>query len=137
MAHREVMVRQSPNILIRAAYFLLVGWWLGGVVSGLAWLLVISIIGLPLGIYLINRLPTLMTLRLPDEHLAVQGGTIVRSTRRQLPFLVRAIYFLLVGWWLCGLWMSVAYLLMLSVIGIPLAFWMYNRVGAVTTLFRY
>ncbi len=138
MANREVRVRQSPNIIVRVVYFLFLGWWLGGAVSGLAWLLVVSIIGLPLGIYLINRLPTFVTLRMPDEHLVVQAGTIVRATSsQQLPFLARAIYFLLVGWWFSGLWLSVAYLLVLSVVGLPLAFWMYNRVGAVTTLFRY
>jgi hypothetical protein len=32
--------------------------------------------------------------------------------------------------------MAVAYVLLISVIGLPFAFWMYGRIGAVTTLFR-
>ena len=32
--------------------------------------------------------------------------------------------------------MAAAYALVLTVVGMPLAFWMYGRIGAVTTLFR-
>ena len=54
----------------------------------------------------------------------------------QHPLIVRAVYFLLVGWWFSGVWMAVAYALLISIIGMPIAFWMYGRVGAVTTLHR-
>ena len=52
-----------------------------------------------------------------------------------LPGLV-ALIFVLIGWWFSGVWMAVAYVLLLTIIGIPGAFWMYNRIGAVTTLHR-
>ena len=55
---------------------------------------------------------------------------------QQRPFLLRAIYFLLIGWWFSGVWMAVAYVALLTIVGFPLAFWMYGRVGAVTTLYR-
>ena len=32
--------------------------------------------------------------------------------------------------------MAIAYALLVSILGMPIAFWMYNRIGAVTTLFR-
>jgi hypothetical protein len=35
-----------------------------------------------------------------------------------------------------GVWMLLAYLAIITVIGLPLAFWIYGRVGAVTTLYR-
>ena len=55
---------------------------------------------------------------------------------RFLHGLIRALYFVLIGWWFSGLWMAVAYALLVSILGMPIAFWMYNRIGAVTTLFR-
>ena len=32
--------------------------------------------------------------------------------------------------------MAAAYVALISIVGIPLAFWMYGRIGALTTLFR-
>lgn len=124
----------GPNILIRVIWFLVIGWWLGGILSGVAWFLNATIIGLPLGLWIINRLPTFITLRSQDQRWKFNGQTVSRT--RQQPFLIRAVYFLLIGWWLSGVWLAVAYLALLTIIGFPLAFWMYNRVGAVTTLFR-
>ena len=46
------------------------------------------------------------------------------------------MYFLLVGWWFSAIWLAAAYALTVSIVGLPIAFWMYGRVGAVTTLFR-
>ena len=54
----------------------------------------------------------------------------------QRPLIVRALYFLLIGWWFSGVWMGIAYAALLTVFLIPVAFWMYGRIGAVTTLYR-
>ena len=54
----------------------------------------------------------------------------------QRSFLGRAIWFLLIGWWLSGVWMALAYVCLLTILLIPISFWMYGRVGAVTTLYR-
>ena len=107
-----------------------------------AWALNVTIIGLPLGLWIINRIPTVMTLRPMRRDLTVDrradGREVVRMTDRdQAPFLVRAVWFLLIGWWLSGLWAAVAYAAAVTIIGLPLAFWMYDRLPAVTTLFRY
>ena len=52
--------------------------------------------------------------------------------------LVRALYFVFVGWWLSGLWLGVAWGVLGATFGLalPLSFWMFNRAGAVTTLAR-
>ncbi len=63
-------------------------------------------------------------------------GTVAIRGKAQRPLLLRALYFLLIGWWFSGLWLAAAYLALISVVGLPLAFWMYGRVGAVTTLYR-
>jgi uncharacterized membrane protein YccF (DUF307 family) len=131
---RLVAVR-PPNLLLRIVWFILVGWWLTGILSAAAWALNATIIGLPLGLWIINRLPFIATLRPIESFYQIENGVVI-SGIEQRPFLIRAIYFLLIGWWLSGLWMAVAYVLLISVIGLPFAFWMYGRIGAVTTLFR-
>src|SRR5262245_50874752 len=56
MQSQEVVVRQSgPGLLIRALYFILFGWWFSGIWAVIAWVLCLTIIGLPLGLYMLNR----------------------------------------------------------------------------------
>jgi uncharacterized membrane protein YccF (DUF307 family) len=55
--HREI------NIFIRILYFLVVGWWLGALALKVGWILCITIIGMPVGLLILNRLPLLMTLK--------------------------------------------------------------------------
>ena len=135
MSSNYVVESPAPNLIIRVVYFILIGWWLGGLLSAFAWFLNATIIGLPLGLYIINRLPTFITLRPQEQAWEVQSDMVL-SKVEQRPFLLRAIYFLVVGWWFSGVWMAIAYLALITIIGMPLAFWMYGRIGAVTTLFR-
>ncbi|MDE2930194.1 MAG: YccF domain-containing protein [Chloroflexota bacterium] len=130
-----IVVQQgSPNILLRFLYFIFIGWWLGLIVSVFAWAVNLTVIGLPLGLYLINRLPTMMTLR-PQNQWRLEGDVLIQGAK-QHPFILRALYFLLIGFWFSGIWMAVAYVCLLTIIGLPIAFWMYGRIGAVTTLRR-
>jgi uncharacterized membrane protein YccF (DUF307 family) len=125
----------SSPLLLRVLYFLVLGWWLGLIVTGIAWLCILSVLLLPVGLWLMNRLPVLITLRAQNQGFHMEDGVLVRG-KRQRGFLGRALYFLLVGWWFSGVWLAMAYLAVISLIGIPLAFWMYGRAGAVTTLYR-
>jgi len=131
----QVVAVRTPNLVLRVIWFILVGWWLAGVLSVAAWALNATIIGLPLGLWVINRLPRAATLRSGSSRYRVDDG-VLRSGVQQHPFVLRAIYFVLIGWWLSGLWMLVAYALLLTIVGMPAAFWMYGRIGAVTTLYR-
>ena len=131
----EFVEVRPPNLILRVIWFILVGWWLAGILSVVAWALNATIIGLPLGLWVINRLPLAATLRPSSSRYRVDDGTL-RPAVAQHPFPLRAIYFVLIGWWLSGLWMVVAYALLLTIIGMPAAFWMYGRIGAVTTLYR-
>jgi uncharacterized membrane protein YccF (DUF307 family) len=108
---------------------------LAGLLSVVAWALNATIIGLPFGLWIINRLPLAATLRPSSSQYRVENG-VLRPGVEQHPFLLRAIYFVLIGWWLSGLWMVAAYALLLTIVGMPAAFWMYGRIGAITTLYR-
>lgn len=129
------IAERAPNLLLRVGWFVLVGWWLGGILSGVAWFLNATIIGLPAGLWLINRLPTFITLRPQERRWIVADGTLSPATE-QRPWLLRACWFLLVGWWFSGVWLAIAYVLLVSIVGLPVAFVMYGRIGAVTTLYR-
>ena len=134
---QPIMIVEStaPNVVLRVVYFLGVGWWLGGLVSALAWILNLTVIGLPAGLWLINRLPSMITLRPQGQTWQLEGAILKRGIE-QRPFWLRALYFVVVGSWFSGLWMLAAYCAMLTLILIPIAFWMYGRIGAITTLFR-
>jgi uncharacterized membrane protein YccF (DUF307 family) len=134
---------KGPGWLIRILYFIFIGLWLGGFVTVAAWILIVTILGLPLGLWLLNRLPQVMTLK-PVQRQArvsvVDGKVVYRETGLPPhPFLLRALYFILVGWWFSAIWLILAWLLTgVSLgLGLPLAFWMFDQVPAITTLARY
>jgi len=132
----------GPGLLVRALYFIFVGIWLGLFWVLLAWIFNLTIIGLPLGLAMINRLPQVMTLRPVRVQTSVEmrdGVAVMRqATLKQRPFLLRALYFLLIGFWFSLVWMLLAWLFTLVTLGLgfPLSFWMFDQVPALTTLAR-
>ncbi|HWQ11796.1 MAG TPA: zinc ribbon domain-containing protein [Roseiflexaceae bacterium] len=132
----------GPGCLVRGLYFLFVGLWLGFLWTIVAWGLLVTVIGLPLGLLMLNRLPQVMTLKpvRTQTQVTLQGGAVVvgQGALAQQPFWLRALYFLLVGWWLSGLWLGLAWgLVGVSFgLGLPLAFWMFDRTPAIVTLAR-
>jgi len=131
----------GPNLLFRALWYLLVGWWLTGIVMAIAWAAAVLIIGLPLTFWLVNRIPTVLTLRPRHErYYAVTDATgITRYQKISTPqsgLLVRAAWFILVGWWASLVWMVIAYFFTLTVIGIPIGLMMINRLPFVFSMHR-
>jgi uncharacterized membrane protein YccF (DUF307 family) len=130
--------RGDPSLVVRALWFVFVGWWATGLWLSIAWLLNLTIVGIPFGIKMINLTPKVLTLKNRRMGLAVDaGGNVVATGTKQRGLAVRAAYFLLVGWWASGLWMAVAYLVSLTVVGLPLAIWMYHKLPFVVSLYEY
>jgi uncharacterized membrane protein YccF (DUF307 family) len=128
---------RGPGLLIRAVYFILFGWWFSGIWAVVAWFLCITIIGLPFGLYMLNRLPQVVTLKPRRSDLVVTTtGRLVERNVAQVPFLLRAIYFVLIGWWFSAIWLIVAWALHVSIIGMLVGFWMFNRVPMIVSLAR-
>jgi uncharacterized membrane protein YccF (DUF307 family) len=136
MQSQPVIVRNSgPGLLIRALYFILFGLWFSGIWAAVAWVLCVTIIGLPFGLWMLNRLPQVSTLQPSRSDLVItNNGRVIEVGRRQQPFLLRALYFLLVGWWFSAIWIIVAWALCASIIGLVIGFWMLNRTAAVVSL---
>jgi uncharacterized membrane protein YccF (DUF307 family) len=136
---QPVVIQRSagPSLLIRALYFILFGWWFSGIWAVVAWVLCVTVIGLPLGLYMLNRLPSVVTLKPRRSDLVLTAtGRVVEHSVPQLPFLLRAVYFILIGWWLSAIWMAIAWALHISIIGMFIGFWMFDRVPALITLSR-
>ncbi len=135
-----VSTNNGPSLFVRAIYFIFIGWYLGGIWILLSYLMIIPIITIPVFAKMINMLPQVMTLRPRNTsyRMSQQGSLMVieESKEEQLNFFIRAGYFLLIGFWLVALWLALAYVLALTVIGLPLAFMMFNRAGAVATLYK-
>jgi uncharacterized membrane protein YccF (DUF307 family) len=121
---------EQRSLLVRVLWFLLVGWWAAGLWLSDAWMLNVTIIGLPLGIKMINTVPFVLTLKRRRDVIERSGGS-------QPSLVVRAAWFVLVGWWASGLWTGAAYLVSLTVVGLPLAIWMYNQLPFVVSLYSY
>lgn len=139
-----VVIEDKPKghgCLVTLLWFVFIGSWLSGLWITIAWLFVALIITMPVGLAMINKVPLIATLREPTrEYRAVTEGLatrIQRSEQVQSPFILRALYFVFVGWWFSGIWLGLAWLASVTLIGLPLAIWMYNRVPALTTLKRY
>jgi len=135
---RTVAREPGVPLLLRILYFFLFGWWATGIWINVAWFLNLTIIGLPLGVWMLNRVPQVLTLR-PDSQVLVaheRGGRVEIRTEGlpQRPWPVRALYFVLVGWWLSWLWANAAWIISATIIGLPLGIWMFNRLPALTTL---
>lgn len=138
----SVQTQKNPGCLVQLAWFAFVGIWLGQAWMVAAWILMVTIVGIPLGVMMLNMLPKVMALRTPgDPRVLVSVRPDGRVTTRpaekpQVNIILRALYFLLVGWWLSALWMEAAYAICTSIIGLPVGFWMFDRVPALLSLRR-
>ncbi|MFC6731298.1 MULTISPECIES: YccF domain-containing protein [unclassified Haladaptatus] len=119
------------SLLVRALWFVAIGWWLTPALINIAWALNATIILLPLGIKLINLVPTALTLKEP------RSLTVPESGRGQYSLLLRLVYFVLVGWWLSLAWANIAAFFAITIIGLPIAYWMFNLLPFVTSLYRF
>jgi uncharacterized membrane protein YccF (DUF307 family) len=126
-----VVVRSQPGCLVQFLFFIFIGWWLGAAAVSIAYLLFLTIIGIPLGVVIINKIPYLMALR--NTEPAISYG---HQETKQVNIFIRIIWFLLIGWELTAIWLSFAYFLCCTIIGMPIGFWMFDKAPAMLTLHR-
>lgn len=135
-----VTANQSHGFIVRALWFFCVGWWLGGLVISLAYLLLPWIITTPASFWLFNRIGSAMTLR-PRRHqwdytATASGYAMTQRRVAQRPWYLRTVWFVLVGWWLGAIWLAVAYVCCLLLLTMPIGIVMIDRTPGVVTLQR-
>jgi uncharacterized membrane protein YccF (DUF307 family) len=151
----NVNVQQKGHgLFIRTIYFLCIGWWAGYFWLSLGFSLCMLIVTLPLGLAMLNRLPQVLTLRPAGTqtqtqvsvNTAIAGGAgamgmaqtvnvnVNISGTRQTNFLIRALYFLFIGWWAGWFWANLGYLLCIMLVTLPIGLMMLNRLPMVLTL---
>ncbi|MFZ2956615.1 MAG: YccF domain-containing protein [Candidatus Ozemobacteraceae bacterium] len=125
-------------LCLRFIWFVFIGLPVGWICIQAGWICMLTIIGIPIGLLIFNKIPLIMTLqpavadryRLSlQENEVFRGGDIVQHS-----LIIRLIYFILFGWWLSLLWINFAYLFCITIIGCPIGFWMFNRLPALTFL---
>jgi uncharacterized membrane protein YccF (DUF307 family) len=136
-------VEPQPGVpfVIRVLWFFLIGWHVTLWWILAAWLFNITIIGLPVGLWMLNRVPLVLTLRTQRGYTVTQVSPdgSVRSRYQsdpQISWIWRFLYFVLIGWWFSLLWSLLGWLLCVTIIGMPLGVLMLNRLPNVTTLMR-
>jgi len=127
-----VVVKQGPGCLIQILWFAFIGWWLGSFAVTAAYFMFVFIVTIPIGITILNNIPLIMALRQPDRVITPYGEV----SARQHNFLVRALWFIFIGWWLAAIALSVGYFLCMTIIGLPLGFVIFDMVPGLLTLRR-
>lgn len=130
------MSDESPSLVVRAVWFVAVGWWLTGLLLSIAYVLNLTVVLLPFGIKTINYVPKALTLKETGSSGDVDTVEIGGSGGDSPSVLVRAAYFVCVGWWASGIWIVFAYLLSLSVVGLPFGVKMFNKLPYVVSLYK-
>jgi len=152
------MQHKGPGFFVRAIYYIFIGWWLGFFWLNLGFFLCFLVITLPIGLMMLNRLPQVMTLRpagtstkvnvastqiatsgapgQPGQMMSVQNINVSVGGTQQMSFLVRAVYYIFVGWWAGYLWANLAYLCCLFIVTLPVGLIMFNRLPMILTLRR-
>lgn len=149
----NVNTKSGPGFLVRALYFIFIGSWLGFFWLNIGYALCLLVVTLPLGLVMLNNLPMILTLRPRSSNTSVNvqtvsvqpgmpgaPGVMVNNINvnvggaQQTNFLVRALYFVFVGWWLGYFWACAGYALCVLVVTLPLGLMMLNRLPMVLTL---
>lgn len=128
-----VVESRRPGCLVQILWFVFVGSWFGALWVAVAWVLLATIIGAPLGAAMLNQVPQVMALR-GRRVVEVRGGRIFEQSQPNM--LLRILWFVLVGWWASALWMSLAYAACLTIVLMPLGFWMFDVTPWVVSLKR-
>ena len=132
--------KQGHGFVVRALWFLGIGWWLSALAIIGGYLLVASLIFLPAGLWLLHRVPQAQTLRVRTREFTTgfhDGAMhITEGTVRQVAWYKRLLY-LPVGLTAGLVWLTAAWGLGILVLTLPLSIWMVDRAPGVITLQRH
>jgi uncharacterized membrane protein YccF (DUF307 family) len=131
--------KQQVPFILRAIWFLFIGFWLSAIFIFVGFLCCVTVILAPVGFWFLNRVPQAQTLRMRNTefHVTERDGVthLTEGRTTQLPWYYRAVYFP-VGLVLGFFWLSLAWIISLPIITLPLSVWMIDRSPAIISLQR-
>lgn len=128
-------LEEGPNIFIRLLWMIFIGWWLSGVFYFVGAILTLLIVTAPLGMIVIQKIGWAFSLYKESSATVITDGTTtIIIQKSQTSFIVRFLYFIFFGWWIGGIALGVAWLLGITILGLPLSFMLMNRLGKIMTL---
>jgi uncharacterized membrane protein YccF (DUF307 family) len=125
--------RKGPPIPARAAWFIFAGWWLTFYWVFATWVLLCLVVFGRQANRMITMIPNVLTLRTsnyPPRSIVPLQPSFMAPVYTPM----RVAYTVLVGWWVCLVWMLVAYAVSLTVIGIPVGYRMFSVAPAIAHL---
>jgi uncharacterized membrane protein YccF (DUF307 family) len=123
-----------PGCLLQLLWFGLVGWWFGLIWIAVAWALMQTFIGMPFAGLMLNNVPQVIALRGRRVMAVAPNGSLQEIP--QVGIVWRALWFFVIGWWASAIWLVAAYLCCVSIILLPISFWMFDATPTVVSLKR-
>lgn len=129
--------KQGHSFVVRALWFVFIGWWLSAFFITAGYLFTLSIVLFPVGLWFLNRVPQAQTLRARTREFTTEfrDNAIVftEGNKKQIAWYLRLLY-LPVGLALGFVWLTLAWVVSLTIIGLPVSIMMIDRAPTVITL---
>jgi len=137
MATQNVIQEETgPNLILRILWMLFVGWWLSGIFYIVGAILTLLIVTAPLGMIVIQKIGWAFSLYQESKYQTgyTASGQAIQIEKQNANFIIRFLYFLFFGWWVGGIALVVSWIAGITIIGLPLTFYINNRLGKIMTL---
>lgn len=130
---------KTHGFIVRALYYIFIGWWFGLVWALLSWVVYATVVGAPLGVKMMNKIPGAISLKAREKDIKVfsdeTGYEVKQVKREQYPWWARVLYYP-VGLVLSLMVILLAWLLCELLITLPLGIILFNKVPVVASLAR-
>lgn len=127
---------EGTNVIIRFLWMIFIGWWLSGLFYFAAIVLTALIIPAPIGMMVMQKTGWAFSLYedKKDKVIVQQGQNVTIYEGEDINFILRFVYFYFIGWWVGLIAMFIAWILGITIIGLPASILIMNRLGKITTL---
>lgn len=131
-----IQAEGGTNILLRILWMIFVGWWLSGLFYIVGAVLTLLIVTAPLGMVVIQKIGWAFSLYKESKYQTgyTETGEAIQIEKQNTNFLIRFLYFIFIGWWAGGIALVISWIVGITIIGLPLSFYIMNRLGKIMTL---
>jgi uncharacterized membrane protein YccF (DUF307 family) len=147
LSYRQKLPFKKPlGAFYKMIYVLLIGWWLGGLWVLLGYVFCLTIVFLPLGVFMLWNSTFLLLLRYPAIYAEARTKIRISPSDSDVQFslgipssphfLWQALWFVFIGFWLSGLCCLAGYVLCILIFPRQAGIWILERIPFVMVLQR-